>query len=76
VHFGVTRECPQIYADSPRSPSTVRGYVLKLGGGPADTCDTIELPEVHDDAAGVRAYAAVRRRCLPSLTDATTTCYY
>jgi hypothetical protein len=41
-----------------------------------DTCDTIGQVEVHDCSGGARAYAAVRRRCLPSLTDATTTCYY
>jgi hypothetical protein len=41
-----------------------------------DTCDTIELPEALDDAGGVRACGGVCRRCLPSLTHATTTCYY
>ena len=70
-------------------PTTPRGrvdVVLLHGGVPPiaaiewvtadDTCDTIEVPEVHDCSGGARAYAAVRRRCLPSLTDATTTCYY
>jgi len=90
VESDAARPCVHVAAPAVHDQSTTpwdrAGRVLLHRGVPPiaaiewvthdDTCGTIDLLKAHHHDDGVRADAAVRRRWLPSLTDATTTCYY